>query len=246
MLPFWKARLLTREGRLSYVQTVMTASAIYHLLALDVDPWVFQVVDRIRRGFLWAGRKDARGGCSLVAWDRVCQPKLLGGLGLHNLHWLSAALRARWIWFQRTSDYKPWSGLQVDVSTDAQGLYQTTTRIVVGSGEKILFWTDPWINGHSAATVNNNWVLDIVGPLMIDAVVQFLQLWPQVQSIATIADELDSFSWKFSASGAYSTRETYLACFAGRTALPAAREVWSSFAPLKYKFFGWLAIQDRC
>jgi hypothetical protein len=38
MLPFWKARLLTREGRLSYVQTVMTASAIYHLLALDVDP----------------------------------------------------------------------------------------------------------------------------------------------------------------------------------------------------------------
>jgi hypothetical protein len=230
---------------------------------------VFQVVDRIRRGFLWAGQKDARGGCSLVAWDRVCQPKLLGGLGLHNLHWLSAALRARWIWFQRTSDYKPWSGLQVDVSTDAQGLYQTTTRIVVGSGEKILFWMDPWINGHSAATlapaliklvrpgllrcrmvqqgkVNNNWVLDIAGPLTIDAVVQFLQLWPHVQSIATIADEPDSFSWKFSASGAYSTREIYLACFAGRTALPAAREVWSSFAPLKYKFFGWLAIQDRC
>jgi hypothetical protein len=94
MLPFWKARLLTREGRLSYVQTVMTASAIYHLLALDVDPWVFQVVDRIRRGFLWAGQKDARGGCSLVAWDRVFQPKLLGGLWLHNLRWLSAALRA--------------------------------------------------------------------------------------------------------------------------------------------------------
>jgi hypothetical protein len=36
-LPFWKARLLTREGRVTYVQVVLTASVIYHLLALDLD-----------------------------------------------------------------------------------------------------------------------------------------------------------------------------------------------------------------
>jgi hypothetical protein len=139
----------------------------------------------------------------------------------------------------------------------------------VGYGEKVLFWVDPWIHGHSVSTLapallklvwhglrksrsvhqgmsNNRWLLDIVGTLTVDAVVQFLQLWTQVQSITLAPNELDSFSWKFSASGSYSTRETYLACFAGRTALPAAREVWCSFAPLKHKFFGWLAIQDRC
>jgi hypothetical protein len=52
-LSFWKARLLTREGRLTYVQVVMTASAVYHVLALDVDPWVLQVIDRLCRGFLF-------------------------------------------------------------------------------------------------------------------------------------------------------------------------------------------------
>jgi hypothetical protein len=73
----------------------MTASVIYHLLALDVDPWFIKAVDKLRRGFLWAGKPDARGGCCLVAWDQVCQPKHLGGLGLLNLTKLNAALRAR-------------------------------------------------------------------------------------------------------------------------------------------------------
>jgi hypothetical protein len=55
----------------------MTASVIYHLMALNVDLWFIQAVDRLRRGFLWAGRPGARGGCCLVAWDKVCVPKSL-------------------------------------------------------------------------------------------------------------------------------------------------------------------------
>jgi hypothetical protein len=74
-LPFWKARLMTREGRLVYVQDVMTASVVYHLLALDVDPWFIKAVDKLRRGFFWTGKDDARGGCCMCAWHLVCQPK---------------------------------------------------------------------------------------------------------------------------------------------------------------------------
>jgi hypothetical protein len=58
------------DGRVAYMQAIMTASAIYHLMALDVDPWFIQAVDRIRRGFLWAGKPSACGGCCLVAWDK--------------------------------------------------------------------------------------------------------------------------------------------------------------------------------
>jgi hypothetical protein len=98
-LSFWKAKLLTTDGRVAYVQAVMTASVIYHLMALDVDPWFLQGVDRLHRGFLWAGKVDTRGGCCLIAWEKVCEPTHLGGLGFHNLRKLNAALRARWLWF---------------------------------------------------------------------------------------------------------------------------------------------------
>jgi hypothetical protein len=64
---------------------------------------------------LWAGKPGARGGCCLVAWHKVCQPKNLGGLGFHDLRKLNAALRARWLWFQKTDFTKPWSGLSIRI-----------------------------------------------------------------------------------------------------------------------------------
>ncbi|KAM0856686.1 hypothetical protein ACQ4PT_048958 [Festuca glaucescens] len=48
-LAIWKTRLLNMEGRVAYVQIVMTASFIYQLLALDLEPWFLQAVDRLRR-----------------------------------------------------------------------------------------------------------------------------------------------------------------------------------------------------
>jgi hypothetical protein len=84
------------------VQAIMTASVIFQLLALDVDPWFIDVVDWLRRGFLWAGKTDVRGGCYLVVWHKVCQPKHLGRLGFHDLRKLNTALRAHWLWFQKT------------------------------------------------------------------------------------------------------------------------------------------------
>jgi hypothetical protein len=72
----------------------MSASVVYQLLAIDLDPWFFKAVDKLRRGFLWAGREDAQSGCCAVAWRLVCQPKHLGGLGLHDLRRMNTALRA--------------------------------------------------------------------------------------------------------------------------------------------------------
>ncbi|KAM0900496.1 hypothetical protein ACQ4PT_020623 [Festuca glaucescens] len=138
-LPFWKARLMTREGRVVYVQAVMTASVVYHLLALDVDPWFIKAVDKLCRGFLWAGKDDARGGSCVVAWHLVCQPKSLDGLGLHNLHWLNVALRTRWLWLQRTDGSKPWLGLDVQVCREARALFNASVQIEVGDGASILF-----------------------------------------------------------------------------------------------------------
>ena len=84
-LPGWKADLLTKAGRKVLVQSVLTSMLIYLVMALDLPQWALKAIDKIRRGFLWRGRKDARGGHCLLAWPKVTRPPNLGGLGISNL-----------------------------------------------------------------------------------------------------------------------------------------------------------------
>jgi hypothetical protein len=98
---------MSKEGRVAYVQFTLTSSVVYHLLALDLDPWFLKAVDKMRRSFLWAGNDDCPGGKCTVAWNLVCQPKRLGGLGLHNLKLLNTALRAKWLWLARSDAERP-------------------------------------------------------------------------------------------------------------------------------------------
>jgi len=74
-LPSWKADLLTKAGRSVLVQYVLTSMLIYLVLALDLPIGTLQAIDKIRRGFLWKGRKDTRGGHCLMLG-----PKLLDHL----------------------------------------------------------------------------------------------------------------------------------------------------------------------
>ena len=162
-LSFWKVRLLSKDGRLIYVQAVMTSSLIYQLMTLDLEPWFLKAVDKLRRGFFWVGREDARGSNCLIAWAEVCKPRRLGGLGLHNLRWLNAALRARWLWLQKTETDKPWAGLEFKVLPEATALFNASVTISMPDGAGVLFWVDPWIGGLTACTIAPA-VLQLVKP----------------------------------------------------------------------------------
>ncbi|KAM0830460.1 hypothetical protein ACQ4PT_066193 [Festuca glaucescens] len=244
-LSFWKAKLLTKDGRVAFVQAIMKAYVIYHLMALDVDPWFFKAVDRLRRGFLWAGKPDAREGCYLVAWDSICQPKHLGGLGFHDLRKLNAALRARWLWFQKSSTAKPWSGIEFGVILEATAIFKASIKITLGDGAETLFWEDPWIRGVQADALAPDLVKlvrpgarrsrtvrqglqhaagtrDITGELSINAVVQYLSLWHELQ-LVDLGIGRDTIRWKWTADNVFSSRTAYMAFFHGRTALPVSQ-----------------------
>jgi hypothetical protein len=96
-LPGWKAEIMTRAGRKVQVQCVMTGKLIYLTMAVDSLQELSRQLIKIRKGFLWKGRKEVRDGHCLVAWGRVCRPIELGGLGVFNLKELGWALRMRWL-----------------------------------------------------------------------------------------------------------------------------------------------------
>lgn len=98
-LPGWKAHLLNLAGRTAMVRFVLSAIPVYLFIALNVPKWVIKKIDKIRRAFLWTGRKETNGGICLVAWggDRIN----LGGFGTPNLQVAGWALQIRWLWLKK-------------------------------------------------------------------------------------------------------------------------------------------------
>lgn len=148
-VPTWVAALLKKSGRLVYLNSKLAATPIYHMLSLDLPPWFFNVVNKLLRGFFWSAATEARRGQCVVAWETVCTPKDLGGLGVKNLRLLNHALRMRWRWMELADVDKPWKGLGFVLSEESKDMFQSCVKHELGNGNKLEFWTDRWLAGRS-------------------------------------------------------------------------------------------------
>lgn len=101
-----------------------------------------RLLEKIQRGFLWAGRAEANGGHCHVNWRRVARPLSLGGLGVHDLERTSLALRVRWLWFSRTDSRRAWSGLDLQFSAEEHAFFFASTYTILGNGHTTKFWED--------------------------------------------------------------------------------------------------------
>jgi hypothetical protein len=144
---------MTKIGRKALVQSVLTGMLIYMLMAIDLPPWAIKAVDKIRRGFLWKGRRDAQGGHCLVAWVKVRRPIELGGLGIADPRSFSWAFRTRWLWLKKTEPDRPWVDLPIQVPEQVRVFFAAAIYSEVGDGATTLFWTDKWLHGKCIADV---------------------------------------------------------------------------------------------
>jgi hypothetical protein len=53
---------MTKTGRLALIKAVLQAIPLHQLLVLDPPKKVLRLLEKIERGFFWAGRADANGG----------------------------------------------------------------------------------------------------------------------------------------------------------------------------------------
>jgi hypothetical protein len=238
-LPRWKASFMNRVGRLVLAKVVLTVVPIYLLIALDLPKWFIKGIDTKRRGFLWKGHQQANGGNCLVAWEKVQRPLQYGGLGIHNLELLGWALRIRWLWAQKTDVERPCAGLSISIPYKARVLFDMAVNVVVGNGDKILFWFDRWLDGLTMAemapnlfraipkrTIKRNtvahalfgrsWVHDVKGALTVQVLFEYLQVWDFVEEVVLQPDGPDQFRWKLTQDGCYS-KSAYEAFFVSST-----------------------------
>ncbi|OEL13592.1 hypothetical protein BAE44_0025387, partial [Dichanthelium oligosanthes] len=171
------------------------------------------------------------------------------------------------LWLSRTAEPRP--AFPVRTNPVTQAFFNASIKCEVGGGSSILFWSDPWLEGTciasslpdlvetvpvrrqnrrtvTSALQNHTWYSDLLGPLTIPVLVQFLQLVEKLQGVVLDPSRPNRVIWKWCPIGQYSCSSAYLAFFVGQTALAGAKELWKIKVPNEFRFFFWLALQDRC
>ena len=161
----WKKAFLSRGGRLTLIQSVLSSLPIYFLSLFKAPISVIRSLEKLMRNFLWEGG-DLVGRDHLVGWEDVCKAKENGGLDIGNLEQRNKAFLMKWLWrFPREDQtlwYKVirskfgihpnlWDSKVVDRET-----FRSPWKVIssleflqmvcfkIGNGNKVRFWEDTW------------------------------------------------------------------------------------------------------
>nr|AAX95130.1 retrotransposon protein, putative, unclassified [Oryza sativa Japonica Group]ABG22397.1 retrotransposon protein, putative, unclassified [Oryza sativa Japonica Group] len=223
-IPGWKGRFFTSAGTKTQVQSILSSMPIHHFTALQVPKWVIKRIDRFRRSFLCKGEDPDKTnpGSSLVNWQTVCKPKILGGLGILDLERFSRALRLRWLWLGWKDENKPWAGMSVPCDDTDKRLFQAATTIELGNGTKTSFWHDNWLRNNCPKDIaplcfklakrkqksvqqelhNNNWLISFRQITSVEEIHELVHLGSMLQGVLLIPRP-DDISWNWNESKVY-------------------------------------------
>ncbi|GJN40630.1 hypothetical protein PR202_gb29876 [Eleusine coracana subsp. coracana] len=95
------------------------------------------------------------------------------------------------------------------------------------------------------ALENNTWPSDIQGGLLLIGQYEYFLLSDVIQELG-LTQEQDHHSWRFKASGIFSSRSAYQAFFQGLVTFEPWRLIWKTWVQGKCRIFLWLAIRNRC
>ncbi|OEL31369.1 hypothetical protein BAE44_0007612, partial [Dichanthelium oligosanthes] len=140
----------------------------------------------------------------------------------------------RWLWSDKLRQAQNRSILPVQTDPSMKAFFNASFIYEVGNGTSTLFWTDPWLNGRSLMAALRELVEVVPGRRR------------NIRTVASALQDHDRIVWKWCPSGQYSCSSAYQALFLGQSALLGAKELWKVKAPNEFRFFFWLAIQDRC
>ncbi|CAN1177369.1 Putative ribonuclease H protein At1g65750 [Linum perenne] len=165
----WKAKSLSLVGRVTLAQSVLAAIPAYAMQTSVLPATTCSDIDKRIRDFVWGSSPQER-KIYLVSWEKICEAKGDGGLGLRSARLFNRAFMAKlaFIFFQNQdalwvkvlqakyfrdtpeglrhknlkSQSAVWKGLSAEWDTMLRG-----SRSAIRDGRETLFWMARWIDG---------------------------------------------------------------------------------------------------
>ena len=164
----WKEGFLSHAGREVLIKAIAQAIPTYAMQCFRIPVEMLKDIEGMCRRFFWGQKKDER-KVAWVGWSKMYKAKKEGGLGMRNLQIFNEALLTKQAWrlvkypdslmaktlknkyFPNTSfmDVKqsPVASFTWKSILSARGLLKKGLRKVVGHGNSVEIWGDPWVPG---------------------------------------------------------------------------------------------------
>ena len=176
-LALWKAKILSRAGRLTLIKSVLNSLPVYYMSMFKLPKSVAQEIVGLQRKFFWSGSTGEKPGCPRIRWSDIELPKEMGGLGVGNIMHKNLILLFKWWWRFSEVDNSLWKRILISVhdinglkassdafhkvkggtwahllSSDADTSKMTSIieegiYIKIGKGNSVRFWHNKWCDG---------------------------------------------------------------------------------------------------
>ncbi|XP_060974685.1 uncharacterized protein LOC133039757 [Cannabis sativa] len=210
----WKAKTLSKAGRATLIKSVGLSLPIYAMQTTKFSNRLVNRIDGMIRDFWW-GFENGNHGLYLRAWDKLCLPKSLGGLGFRKTKEMNLAFLAKW-----DSDSWFWKNV-----VKASAILRKGACKRVADGRDTSIWRDPWIphlkgfipKPNGSIGTDNNCVADLLSPWGGWDIPKLKNLFDHETVLAILKDGTpsgigkNSWIWTLESNGRFSCKSTYLA-----------------------------------
>ena len=106
-LDMWKGKFLSMAGRICMLKSVLSSIPLFYMPFYKIPKLVVDTIKKILRKFLWGWGKEGK-NIAWVAWEKVCESRDAGGLGIKDIRTFNEALLGKWIWRMQSKERGLW------------------------------------------------------------------------------------------------------------------------------------------